>query len=86
MGFASLPVQEEKLKLWKALNRSQMQRPMVCIDQLPWNELNINNELTCFINEPYWKNIEIDLKRKIYKLFHIMSSVLLSKLDNRITK
>ena len=70
MGFASLPVQEEKLKLWKALNRSQMQRPMVCIDQLPWNELNINNELTCFINEPYWKNIEIDLKRKIYKWNH----------------
>ena len=35
MEAASLPTHKEKVNLWKSLNRSQMQRPMVCIDQLP---------------------------------------------------
>jgi len=67
MSFATLPVQKEKLELWKSLNRCKMQRPMVCIDQLPWNELNINDELTLQIKDPYWKAIEWDLRTKIYK-------------------
>jgi len=37
--MASLPVQSEKLRMWKALNRRCMERPMIAIDQLPWSEL-----------------------------------------------
>ena len=70
MSIATLPIQKEKIKLWKSLNRSQMQRPMVCIDQLPWNELNVNNELTCLIEDPFWRGIEWDLRTKIYKWNH----------------
>jgi hypothetical protein len=70
MSIATLPIQIEKMALWKSLNRSQMQRPMVCIDQLPWNELNVNNELTCLIEGPFWKGIEWDLRSKIYKWNH----------------
>ena len=40
MEYANLPVQKEKIELWKALNRGKMQRPMVVMDQFPWNELN----------------------------------------------
>ena len=29
MSLATLPVQKEKLELWKSLNRCKMQRPMV---------------------------------------------------------
>jgi len=70
MSIATLPIQKEKIELWKALNRSQMQRPMVCIDQLPWNELNGNNELTCLVEDPFWKGIEWDLRTKMYKWTH----------------
>ena len=70
MSIATLPIHKEKIELWKSLNRSQMQRPMVCIDQLPWNELNGNNELTCYINDSFWKGIEWDLRTKLYKWHH----------------
>ena len=70
MAIATLPIQKEKIKLWKSLNRSQMQRPMVCIDQLPWNELNVNNELTCFVEDSFWRSIECDLRYKLYKWNH----------------
>lgn len=67
ISLATLPVQIEKLKLWKSLNRFKMQRPMVCIDQLPWNELNFDDQLTLQIEEPYWRSIEWKLRTQIYK-------------------
>ncbi|MGI5893096.1 MAG: hypothetical protein ACOX6P_00725 [Candidatus Merdivicinus sp.] len=70
MEIATLPVQAEKRDLWKSLNRNQMQRPMVAIDQLPWNELNTDGFLTCQITDPFWKNIEWELRSTIYKWEH----------------
>ena len=70
MEIATLPVQAEKRDLWKALNRMDMQRPMVAIDQLPWNELNTDGSLTCQIEDPFWKGIEWELRSTIYKWEH----------------
>ena len=55
MEIAVLPVQKEKISLWKSLNRGAMQRPMVVIDQHPWHELNATGALTCQVQDPYWR-------------------------------
>lgn len=70
MEYATLPVQKEKIRLWKALNRSEMERPMVVIDQLPWNEINLNGELDCHVSDPMWQGIERELRQSIYKWEH----------------
>ena len=70
MQAAVLPVMKDKITLWKSLNRGQMQRPMVCIDQLPWNELGASGEMTCLIEDPYWRGIEWDLRATLYKWNH----------------
>lgn len=44
--IAALPIQEEKRRLWRKLNGLKPERPMVMIDQVCWNEMNINDELT----------------------------------------
>lgn len=77
MSIATLPIQKEKMNLWKSLNRSQMQRPMVCIDQLPWNELNVNNELTCLVSDPFWRSMESQLRSKIYRWNHFKVDMVL---------
>jgi len=45
-----------------------MQRPMVSIDQLPWNELNAKapDELACQVDDLFFRNIESELRQKIY--------------------
>ncbi len=71
MEIASLPVQREKLDLWKALNRCGMQRPMVVMDQLPWNELEQGEEsLACQVADPYWREQECRLRRTLYQWRH----------------
>jgi hypothetical protein len=43
---AALPIQEEKKRLWRRLNGLNPERPMVTIDQVCWNELNVDDKLT----------------------------------------
>ncbi len=66
MGYASLPIQQKKAELWKALNRCQMQRPMITIDQIPWHEFH-DEALICRVQDPFWQEIEQNLRRKIYQ-------------------
>ena len=78
MTAASLPVQKEKIKLWRALNRGEMQRPMVCIDQLPMHELNANGELSCTVSDPFWRNIEFGLRFALYRWNHFPADMVLN--------
>lgn len=77
MELASLPVQKKKMELWKSLNRCEMERPMVVIDQLPWNELNVNDELTCQAEDPFWRKFEGQLRQTIYKWNHFPADMVL---------
>ena len=43
-----------------------MQRPMVCIDQLPYNELNANGDFSYQVSDPYWRTVEHALRNTIY--------------------
>ena len=70
MEIASLPVQRKKMELWKAFNRHDLTRPMVMIDQLPWHELNYDGSLTCFIEEPFLRNVEDRLRKVIFQWNH----------------
>lgn len=70
MEIASLPAQRRKMELWKSFHRLESSRPMVLIDQLPWHELNTDNELTCTCTDPFFRNIEESLRRIIYQWKH----------------
>jgi len=62
--IAALPVQEEKKRLWRKLNDLHPERSMVTIDQLCWNELNVDNQLTLVCSDPECRIYE-DRFRKI---------------------
>ena len=65
--IASLPVQETKRRLWRSLNALNDERPMVCIDQVCWNEMNVDNKLTLFCNDPECRKYEEKLRRILYQ-------------------
>ena len=69
MIYASSPVQAEKLRMWRSINRGAMERPMVIIDQLPWHELEAAapGRLKVQITDPYWAKIERELRQTIYQ-------------------
>lgn len=70
MEAASLPTQREKLEQWKSFNRRDASRPMIIIDQLPWNELSPNNEMALHVSDPFFREIEWSLRGSLYRWRH----------------
>ena len=68
--IAALPVQEEKRELWRRLNGLQPARPMVTIDQVCWNEMNVNDELTLACEDAECRGYEWQLRATLYQWRH----------------
>jgi hypothetical protein len=69
-AIAALPVQEEKRELWRRLNAKRPVRPMVMIDQICWNEMNVDDELTIRCEDPECARYETELRRILYRWKH----------------
>ena len=66
--IASLPIQEEKRRLWRKSNDLCPERPMVTIDQVCWSELMLTEDslrLQCVGQECQW--YEFDMRRALYQ-------------------
>ncbi len=68
--IAALPVQEEKRELWRKLNARRPVRPMVMIDQVCWNEMNVHDELTVRCTDKECRGYEDQLRRILYQWKH----------------
>ena len=51
--IAALPIHHEKAELWRRLNDRQAVRPMVWINEICWNEMNVDDELTLQCQDPW---------------------------------
>ena len=69
--IASLPVHKEKVRLWQKMNDLEQERSMVWINEIPWHEMNVNDELTLQTSHPWAKNLEQELRRTIYQWEHL---------------
>jgi hypothetical protein len=68
--IAALPIQEEKRRLWRQLNGLKPKRPMVTIDQVCWNEMNVDDELTLTCEDPECRLYEDWLRHQLYQWRH----------------
>jgi hypothetical protein len=69
-AIAALPVQETKRSLWRKLNGLRPARPMVMIDQVCWNEMNIGDELVLRCTDPECRGYEGAFRRTLYQWKH----------------
>lgn len=76
--IASLPIQKEKEELWRSLNRLKMERPMVVIDQIPWNEMDVDGSLVNQVKDPYWQGVESSLRQQIYQFKHMPADMVVN--------
>ena len=68
--IAAMPIQEETRRLWRQLNGLKPERPMVTMDQICWNEMNVNDELTITCEDPVCQIHEGWLRRQLYQWKH----------------
>ena len=69
--IAALPVHREKHAMWTKLNKLQRTRPLVSIFQIPWEEMNVDDELTLRTEEPWARGLEWGMRETLYRWHHV---------------
>jgi hypothetical protein len=69
-AIAALPRQEETRQLWRGLNALRPVRPMVTIDQVCWNEMDVEGALTLRCTDPELRGYEGHLRRTLLQWRH----------------
>lgn len=57
-------------KNWTLLNDKKSVKPMVWINEVPWHEMNVEEELTLRCEHPWARNLEEELRKTIYQWNH----------------
>lgn len=73
--IGALPVQKERFELWRRLNRLQPVRPLVWINEVPWHEMNWNDELTPRCAEGLARQVEMGLRMELYQWDHFQGDM-----------
>jgi len=77
-SIAALPVHKEKAELWRRLNDLESVRPMVWINEIPWHEMNIDDELTLRTLHPWARELETRIRRTLYQWRHMPADMVVS--------
>ena len=75
--LAALPVQGEKAALWRKLNRLEAVRPLVWINEIPWHEMNVDDELTLRCSDEFCRGVENGLRQTLYQWRHLPGDMVL---------
>lgn len=64
---AFLDTHAKTMEDWKRLNSLNPVRPMIMIDQIPWHEMNVNDELTLKCEDHLLRRLEWKMRSELYK-------------------
>jgi hypothetical protein len=77
-AIAALPVHKEKAILWQKLNDRDSVRPMVWINEIPWHEMNYNNELTPLCRNEWARSLEDLMRKTLYQWKHMPGDMIIN--------
>ncbi|MDD5678035.1 MAG: hypothetical protein PHW60_08620 [Kiritimatiellae bacterium] len=73
--IAALPIQQVRRKMWTRLNQLEKARPMVWIFEVPWHEMNVNDELTLQCESEFCRKFEFGLRKELYQWDHMQGDM-----------
>ena len=74
--IAALPIHKEKAELWRRLNDLERVRPLVWVNEIPWNEMNVDGELTLQTSDPWARDVETGLRQLLYQWRHLPADMI----------
>ncbi len=76
--IASDPRNVENAKLWTDTNDLKMTKAPVYINELPWHEMNVDDELTLLTSDPFLQKVENQLRKEIYSWKHLPGNMVVT--------
>ena len=72
------PINDINRKNWTLLNDKKSVKPMVWINEVPWHEMNVDDELTIRCQHPWARNLEEELRKTIYQWKHFRGDMVVN--------
>ncbi|MDA8426185.1 MAG: hypothetical protein M0Z80_08595 [Treponema sp.] len=76
--IAADPVNAERAGLWRKLNDLDQERPLVWINEIPWHEMDVDEELTPRCRDTWARGLETELRRTIYQWTHMSGDMVVN--------
>jgi hypothetical protein len=76
--IASLTCQRDTAQLWELLNDLKPKRPMVWINEIPWHEMNVGDELTLRCEGEWAREQELILRQELYQWNHMRGDMVVN--------
>ena len=76
--IAALDVHAEKAAMWARVNKLQNERPMVWMNEIPWHEMNVDDELTIRCTDPWLRTLEDEMRKTLYQWRHMPGDMIVS--------
>ena len=73
--IASLQVQNERKQLWSSLNDLKKVKPLIWVNEVCWNELDVDDELRLQTSSEFTRRIELHLRRLLYQWDHFQGDM-----------
>jgi hypothetical protein len=65
------PINGQRADLWRRLNRLERVKPPIWINEIPWHEMNVDDELTLRCQDPFCREHETIMRRTLYQWRHL---------------
>jgi len=73
--IAALPVHAETASQWRAMNSLKHVKPMVWIDEVPWHEMDVDDELRLQTTSEWSRYHEWEMRKLIYQWEHMAADM-----------
>ncbi len=77
-AVSRLEVHREKAEMWRRLNDLEPVRPMVWINEIPWHEMNVDDELTLRCRDQWARELEEKLRQTLYQWRHMPADMIVN--------
>jgi hypothetical protein len=75
--IAALPLQAQRADMWRCLNRLERVKPLIWINEIPWHEMNVDDELTLTCEHPFCREHELRMRRELYQWRHMPGDMII---------
>jgi hypothetical protein len=75
--YATLPVNTLRKEQWSRINDLQDCKPMVWVNEVCWNEMSADGELSLHTSSPFCRRIETELRQTVYQWKHFQCDMVI---------
>jgi hypothetical protein len=75
--IGAMPINEQRRELYDKISNLEKAKPIIHIYEVPWHEMDVNDELKLRTKDSFCQSIEMDLRHTLYQWRHMQGDMVI---------